>query len=85
MNVTLTSELEQIVRGKIETGRYQSAIEVIGEALRLMEKQEKSRQTQIDKLRQEIAIGIEQCQKGEVFDGEEVVKELLDEIDINRE
>lgn len=36
---------------------------------------------QIDKLGAEIAIGIEQGKRGEVFDGEEVVRELLEEID----
>jgi antitoxin ParD1/3/4 len=81
MNVTLTPDLEQIVREKIETGGYQSALEVIGDALRLMTERETNRQIQIEKLRQEIAIGIEQCERGEVFDGEEVVQELLEEID----
>ena len=81
MNVTLTPDLEQIVREKIETGRYQSALEVIGDALRLMTERETNRQIQIEKLRQEIAIGIEQCERGEVFDGEEVVQELLEEIE----
>ncbi|MGK7874301.1 MAG: type II toxin-antitoxin system ParD family antitoxin [Xenococcaceae cyanobacterium] len=80
MNVSLTPELEEFVQEKVKSGRYQSASEVISEALRLFEEQSKIRQMQIEKLRAEVAIGIEQAERGEVFDGEEVVRELLEEI-----
>jgi antitoxin ParD1/3/4 len=55
--------------------------EVIREALLLLDQQDKVRQMRIEKLRHEIAIGIEQAERGDVFDGEEVVRELLEEID----
>ncbi|NEP60140.1 MAG: type II toxin-antitoxin system ParD family antitoxin [Symploca sp. SIO2G7] len=80
MNVSLTPELEQFVQEKVKSGRYQSASEVIREALRLLEEQDKILQMQIEKLRSQIAIGIEQGNQGEVFDGEEVVREMLEEI-----
>ena len=38
-------------------------------------------QEKVNKLRAEIAIGIQQGDRGEVFDGEDVVRELLEEID----
>jgi len=37
MNVSLTPELDKFVAGKVETGRYNSASEVVREALRLLE------------------------------------------------
>jgi hypothetical protein len=37
MNVHLTPELEQLVHSKVESGRYNSASEVVRDALRLME------------------------------------------------
>jgi hypothetical protein len=37
MNVDLTPELEALVQGKIESGRYNSPSEVVREALRLLE------------------------------------------------
>ncbi|NET62711.1 MAG: type II toxin-antitoxin system ParD family antitoxin [Symploca sp. SIO2E6] len=80
MNVSLTPEFEQFVQEKVKSGRYQSASEVIREALRLLEEQDKISQMRIEKLRSQIAIGIEQSDRGEVFDGEEVVRELLEEI-----
>ena len=38
MNVSLTQELDQFVAGKVECDRYNSASEVVCEALRLLEK-----------------------------------------------
>ncbi|MHB8812784.1 MAG: type II toxin-antitoxin system ParD family antitoxin [Steroidobacteraceae bacterium] len=36
MNVSLTPELEQYIRGKVESGLYSNASEVVREALRLL-------------------------------------------------
>lgn len=85
MNVSLTPELEQFVHTKVKSGRYLSASEVVREALRLLEERDRLREIRIETLRQEIAIGIEQSDSGEVFDGEEVIQELLGEIDQARQ
>jgi antitoxin ParD1/3/4 len=82
MNVSLTPELEKFVRQKVKTGRYLSVSEVIREALRLLEERDMQRQMRIEKLRQEVAVGIEQSDRGEIFDGEEVVAEILEEIEL---
>ena len=37
MTVDLTPELEQLVRSKVESGRYDSASDVVRQALRLLE------------------------------------------------
>jgi antitoxin ParD1/3/4 len=80
MNVSLTPELEQLVHEKVKTGRYLSASEVVREALRLLEERDKVRETRLAALRSEIAIGIKQGDKGEVIDGEEVFRELREDI-----
>ncbi len=41
MNVSLTPELEELVRHKVQSGRYLSASEVMREALRLLEERDK--------------------------------------------
>ncbi|MDQ2096034.1 MAG: type II toxin-antitoxin system ParD family antitoxin [Tychonema bourrellyi B0820] len=82
MNVSLTPELEKFVQQKVKTGRYLSVSEVIREALRLLEERDMQRQMRIEKLRQEVAVGIEQSDRGEIFDGEEVVAEILEEIEL---
>ena len=81
MNVPLTPELEQFVQAKVKTGRYLSASEVVREALRLLDDRDRLREIRINTLRKEIAIGIEQSDREKVFDGEEVIQELLEEID----
>ena len=85
MNVSLTPELEQFVHTKVKSGRYLSASEVVREALRLLEERDRLREIRIATLRQEIAIGIEQSDRGDVFDGEEVIQELLGELDQARQ
>ncbi|MEB3279256.1 MAG: type II toxin-antitoxin system ParD family antitoxin [Lyngbya sp.] len=80
MNISLTPELEQFVRSTVKSGRYSSASEVIEAALRLLEEREMERLVRLEELRKEIRIGIEASDRREVFDGEEVLKELREEI-----
>ena len=82
MNISLTPELEKLVQQKVKTGRYLSASEVIREALRLLKERDIQRQMRLEKLRREVTVGIEQSNRGETFDGEEVVAELLEEIEL---
>ena len=43
MNVSLTPELEKFVSAKVGSGRYNSASEVVREALRLLEEHDSAR------------------------------------------
>ena len=85
MNVSLTPELEQYVHSKVKSGRYLSASEVVREALRLLEERDRLREIRLTTLQKEIAIGIEQNERGEVFDGEAVTQELLEELEQTRQ
>lgn len=44
MNVSLTPELERYTRARVESGRYNSASEVVREALRLHQEREAKRE-----------------------------------------
>ncbi len=66
MNVSLTPELEQFVNQKVESGKYQTASEVIRDGLRLLLEKEELHQKKLDELRRDIAIGIEQADQGKV-------------------
>lgn len=44
MNVSLTPELEQLVNEKVESGLYQTASEVVREALRLLKERDHARE-----------------------------------------
>jgi antitoxin ParD1/3/4 len=79
MNVSLTPELEQFVQAKVKSGRYLSASEVVREALRLLEERDRLYQTRLADLQKEIALGVESAERGELYDGEAVIQELLEE------
>ncbi len=59
MNVNLTPQLEELVRSKVNSGMYTSASEVVREALRLMDEQDRLRQAKLDELRREVRKGLD--------------------------
>lgn len=59
MNVSLTSELENYVKAKVATGMYNSASEVMREALRLMEERDAMQSARLEALRQDISKGLD--------------------------
>jgi antitoxin ParD1/3/4 len=68
MNVSLTPELEQLVAGKVNSGRYTSASEVVREALRLLEEHDRSRASQITAFNKELAHRLASLDRGERVD-----------------
>jgi antitoxin ParD1/3/4 len=59
MNVNLSPQLEELVRQKVASGLYTSASEVVREALRLMEEQDRIRAVKLEQLRQDIREGLD--------------------------
>ena len=59
MNVNLTPQLEELVRSKVNSGMYTSASEVVREALRLMDEQDRLRKAKLDELRRDVRKGID--------------------------
>lgn len=57
MHVSLTPELDRLVRERVESGLYNNASEVIREALRLMQDQHEVRQLKLARLRHELEKG----------------------------
>ncbi len=66
MNINLTPQLEELVRQKVSSGRYNSASEVVREALRLMEAQDRLQAVKLERLRQDIREGLESGPAGEL-------------------
>ena len=58
MNINLTPQLEEVIRRKVTSGSYNSASEVVREALRLMEHEDRVRAIQLQRLRQDIEEGL---------------------------
>ena len=59
MNISLTPQLESMVKQKVGTGLYNSASEVVREALRLLEKKDQLNELKLTTLRQEIQKGLD--------------------------
>lgn len=66
MNVSLTPRLEKLVNGKVASGLYHSASEVVREGLRLLTQQDEIRAQRLTELRREIALGLEDAKRGEL-------------------
>lgn len=75
-NIALTPHLDKFVRTKIESGRYQSASEVVRESLRIMEQREQDRQEALADIREKIRLGYDQLERGQTVDPDEVFAEL---------
>ena len=76
MNIHLTTELEQLVQTKVKSGRYNSASEVVREALRLLEERDQLLELRKEAIRQQIDAGWESLRRGEGVDGEAFFAEL---------
>ena len=68
MNVSLTPELEKFVSAKVESGRYNSASEVVREALRLLEEHDSARAAQLAEFNQELGRRLAALDRGEIVD-----------------
>jgi antitoxin ParD1/3/4 len=68
MNVSLTPELEKFVNTKVESGRYNSASEVVREALRLLEEHDEARATQLSEFNRELGRRLNLLDRGQNVD-----------------
>jgi antitoxin ParD1/3/4 len=68
MNVSLTLELEKFVSTKVGSGRYNSASEVVREALRLLEEHDVARAARLSEFSEEIGRRLASLDRGEVVD-----------------
>jgi antitoxin ParD1/3/4 len=73
MNVSLTPELEAMIRQRVASGRYNDASEVVQEALRLLEERDR-----MQHLRSLLEVGLEDERRGDVVT---FTPELFEEID----
>ena len=75
-NIALSPQLDKFIQNKIESGRYQSASEVVREGLRLLEEREQDRKAALADVRKKIAVGYAQIRKGDTVDPDEVLVKI---------
>ena len=81
MQISLSSELEQLVKECVDGGMYPSANEVIRAGLHLLKEQEELRKIRLAELQKDIAVGIEQADRRELIPGDEVFKRLYEKLE----
>jgi antitoxin ParD1/3/4 len=59
MNISLTPQLEALVKNKVASGLYGSASEVMRDALRLLEERDRRQLLRVEELRAEIKKGLD--------------------------
>ena len=72
MNVSLTPELEHFVKEQVDTGRYQTASEVVRDGLRIL----LERQQAVEVLNRKIERGLADIAAGRTY-GPEEAREIL--------
>jgi antitoxin ParD1/3/4 len=76
LNVSLTPGLSRFVESRVRSGKYQTASEVVREALRLLEAKDRAPVASVEELRREIEIGLAQLRRGEGIDGDAFFRRL---------
>lgn len=82
MNVSLTPELETLVNEKVKSGNYNSASEVVREALRLLKEQDELKRIRRKELRREVMKGVTDIREGRFRtyeSGDELAQEIVAE------
>lgn len=81
ISISFTPEQAAFLAGCVNSGRYQSASEVVREAVRLLEHQLARREAELTTARAMIQEGAEQLDRGEVVDGETFFREWDEELE----
>jgi antitoxin ParD1/3/4 len=76
MEITLSPELEHLVQVKTKTGLYQSASDVICEALWLLDDRDHRYESGFDQLRHDIHQGLTALERGDTIPADDVFQEL---------
>ena len=72
LTLSLPSQFEAMIRERVESGRYPDATAVVEEALRVLDDRDR-----LERLRAEIAIGLDEIERGETV---EYTPELMEQL-----
>lgn len=79
MNISLTPELDKLVKNKVKSGLYNSASEVVREALRLLRLRDELQQEKIAALKQDIQKGVSSLDAGQGLEMTDALFESIKE------
>jgi antitoxin ParD1/3/4 len=78
MNIQLKPEQEKIIQVQIQSGKYNSAEEIVDIAFRLFDKLQSEYAEWIEENRQKVDVAVAELERGEGLNGETVIGEILD-------
>ena len=84
MEITLTPELEQYIQAKVSSGEYALPSEVFLAGIKLLQDIEQTYQGRFEELRNEVRIGLEAAELGDVVDGDTVFSRLQERLNALR-
>jgi len=76
LNISLPPDMEEFVKIKVRSGEYTCVSEVVHDSLYLLHDRDTLRQIKLERLRKDIAVGIESADCGELIPADEVFQEL---------
>ena len=68
MPISLPSELEQFAQSQLDRGHYESIEAMLVAGLKLLAERDESYQRRLEMLRQDVMIGVEAADRGELLD-----------------
>ena len=68
MPISLPSELEQFAQSQVDSGNYESIESILVAGLKLLAERDESYQRRLEMLRQDVMIGVEAADRGELLD-----------------
>lgn len=84
MPITLPPELEQFIQNQVASGKYASIDEVFLAGIKLLQERESVYQGRFEELRREVLVGVEEAERGELLDAEEVIIRLQEKLQQRR-
>lgn len=81
MSINLQPKTERRIQDKMTLGRYRSPDDVVHEGLRLLEERDREVQQAMSGVREKIAAGLAELDRGDTVDGEAAFEQLLAELD----
>lgn len=76
MQIILPPELETLIQHQLDSGKYQTEIEVLLAGVKRLEQQEDIYQGRLQELQQDARIGWESAQRGELIDGTTAITDI---------
>ncbi len=77
MQIVLSPELEGLIQRKLDSGEYDSAAEVVRDALYLLDEVDRFKAQRLAELRRDIAVGLDQLDRGETVTFDEELAERI--------